>query len=61
MENAKPVSTPLANHFRLSTIRCPKTNDDIQGNQRSHMQVKWGIRCMLWFVQDQIWHRLLVW
>jgi hypothetical protein len=25
MENAKPVSTPLANHFRLSTSQCPKT------------------------------------
>ena len=30
MENAKPVSTPLANHFRLSTTQCPKTDDDIQ-------------------------------
>ena len=25
MENAKPVSTPLANHFHLSTLQCPKT------------------------------------
>ena len=30
MENAKPVSTPLANHFRLSTTQCPKTDDDVQ-------------------------------
>ena len=30
MENAKPVSTPLANNFRLSTTQCPKTNDDVQ-------------------------------
>ena len=29
MENAKPVSAPLANHFRLSTTKCPKTNDDV--------------------------------
>ena len=29
MENAKPVSTPLVNHFRLSTTQCPKTDDDI--------------------------------
>jgi hypothetical protein len=25
MENAKPVSTPLANHLRLSISQCPKT------------------------------------
>ena len=25
MENAKQVSTPLANHFRLFTSQCPKT------------------------------------
>ena len=30
MENAKLVSTPLANHFRLSTTQCLKTNDDVQ-------------------------------
>ena len=29
MENAKPVSTPLVNHFRLSTTQCPKTDDDV--------------------------------
>ena len=29
MENAKLVSTPLANHFRLSTSQCPKTDDDV--------------------------------
>ena len=30
MENAKPISTPLANHFRLSTIQFLKTDDDVQ-------------------------------
>ena len=30
MENAKQVSTPLANNFRLSTTQCPKTDDDVQ-------------------------------
>ena len=29
MENSKPVSIPLANHFRLSTTHCPKTDDDV--------------------------------
>ena len=29
MENEKPVSRPLANHFRLSTTQCPKTDDDV--------------------------------
>jgi hypothetical protein len=30
MENAKPVSTPLANHFHLSTSQCPKTVEEIE-------------------------------
>ena len=30
MENSKLVSTPLVNHFRLSTTQCPKTDDDVQ-------------------------------
>ncbi|KAL6315051.1 hypothetical protein AAG906_030898 [Vitis piasezkii] len=29
MDNAKPISTPLANHFRLSTSQCPKTDDEV--------------------------------
>jgi hypothetical protein len=30
MENAKPVSTPLANHFRLSTSQCQKTVEETE-------------------------------
>ena len=30
MENAKLVSTPLVNHFRLSTTQCLKTDDEVQ-------------------------------
>ena len=29
MENAKLVSTLLANHFRFSTSKCPKTTDEV--------------------------------
>jgi ATP-binding cassette subfamily B (MDR/TAP) protein 1 len=28
MNNIKPVSTPLANHFRLSIVQCSKIDDD---------------------------------
>ena len=28
MNNAKPVSTPLANHFKLFIVQCPKTNSE---------------------------------
>ena len=31
MENAKPVSTHLANHFRLSTTQYPKTIEETEG------------------------------
>ena len=30
MDNAKPVSTSLENHFRLSTNQCPKINDEVK-------------------------------
>jgi hypothetical protein len=30
MDNVKPVITPLANHFRLSTSQCPKTVEEIE-------------------------------
>ena len=30
MENEKPVSTPLENHFILFITQCPMTDDDVQ-------------------------------
>jgi hypothetical protein len=30
MENAKPISTHLANHFHLSTSQCPKTVEETE-------------------------------
>ena len=30
MKNAKPFSTPLANHFKLSKDMCPKTQEEIE-------------------------------
>ena len=30
MHNAKPVSTPLASHFKLSKEMCPKTQEEIE-------------------------------
>jgi hypothetical protein len=30
MENTKPVTTPLANHFHLSTSQCPKTVEETE-------------------------------
>jgi ATP-binding cassette subfamily B (MDR/TAP) protein 1 len=30
MHNAKPVSTPLAAHFRLSIALCPESDDEIE-------------------------------
>ena len=31
IEDAEPIRTSLANHFRLSTIQCPKPDDNAQG------------------------------
>ena len=30
MQNAKPVSTPLASHFKLTKEMCPKTREEIE-------------------------------
>jgi hypothetical protein len=30
IHNAKPVSTPLASHFKLTKEMCPKTQEDIE-------------------------------
>jgi hypothetical protein len=30
MQNEKPVSTPLANHFKLTKEMCPKTHEEIE-------------------------------
>jgi hypothetical protein len=30
MNNEKPVSTPLDNHFKLTKEMCPKTQEDIE-------------------------------
>ena len=46
MENAKPVSTPLVNHFRLSTIQCLKTNDDVQ--DMSKVSYESAVGCLMY-------------
>lgn len=30
MHDAKSVSTPIAPHFKLSTLQCPSTDEDIE-------------------------------
>uniref|UniRef100_A0A2N9HW07 CCHC-type domain-containing protein n=1 Tax=Fagus sylvatica TaxID=28930 RepID=A0A2N9HW07_FAGSY len=36
MLDAKPVSTPLANHFRLSGSQCPKNEEEIENMSKVH-------------------------
>ena len=30
MHNAKPVSTPIASHFKLSAAQCPSSDEDVE-------------------------------
>jgi hypothetical protein len=39
MENAEPVSIPLANHLCLSTSQCPKTIEKTEDMSKVHMLV----------------------
>jgi hypothetical protein len=34
MDNTKPVSTPLANHFRLSIAQCLKIYDEVKNTPK---------------------------
>ena len=37
MQNAKPVTTPLAAHFRLSSALCPQSDEEVE----YHILVLW--------------------
>jgi hypothetical protein len=43
MQNAKPVSTPLANHFKLTKEMCPKTQEEIEYMSGSHTHYQLAI------------------
>ena len=43
MQNAKPVSTPLESHFKLTKEMCPKTQDEIEYMSRVHYSSEVGI------------------
>jgi hypothetical protein len=46
--NAKPVSTPLANHFRLSIVLCSKIDDDEKDMSKiSYSRV---VRCLMYVI-----------
>jgi hypothetical protein len=45
MHDAKPVSTPLAAHFRLSSALCPVLDDVIE-----HISSAVGSLCMPWSI-----------
>ncbi|KAL6327885.1 hypothetical protein AAG906_027282 [Vitis piasezkii] len=46
MDDIKPVSTPLANHFRLSTNQCPKTDDEVK--DMSKVPYASAMRCLMY-------------
>ncbi|KAG8481449.1 hypothetical protein CXB51_026307 [Gossypium anomalum] len=50
MQSAKPVSTPLAAHFRLSLALSPQSDDEIEYMSLFHTLVQWDLSCMLWYV-----------
>ena len=46
MNNAKPVSTLLANHFKLSTVQCPKT--DSEKDDMSKVPYASAVGCLMY-------------
>ncbi|KAG8481139.1 hypothetical protein CXB51_025904 [Gossypium anomalum] len=56
MRSAKPVSTPLAAHFRLSSALSPQSMMRLSTCHMFHTLVQWDLSCMLWVVHVQIYH-----
>ena len=48
MENAKPISTPLVNYFRLSTSQCPKTVEETE--DMSKVSYASAVGCLMYTV-----------
>src|SRR3954468_16433281 len=46
MKDAKPVSTLLAYHFKLSTAQCPKTDDEAR--DKSGIPYASAVGCMMY-------------
>ena len=46
MVNVKPISTPLANHFKLSTTQYLKTYDDVQ--DMSNVSYASAVGCLMY-------------
>ena len=60
MQDAKPVSIPLLNHFRLSCNQCPKNEKNkkkkkLKTCQSCDAQVILDINCVVWvFLESHI-------
>jgi hypothetical protein len=46
MDKAKPVSTPLANHFRLSTAQCPQSDSEV--DEMSRVPYANAVGCLMY-------------
>ncbi|GMJ03362.1 cysteine-rich RLK (RECEPTOR-like protein kinase) 8 [Hibiscus trionum] len=47
MSKAKPVSTPLANHFKLSIEQCPKTDKEIEEMAKVPYTMRWYVLVLI--------------
>ena len=55
MLKAKPVTTPLAAHFRLSSTLCPQSDEEIDYMSRVPYSSVVGSLMMPWCSRIQIW------
>ena len=66
MQDAKPVSIPLLNHFRLSCNQCPKNEKNkkkkkLKTCQSCDAQVILDINCVVWvFLESHIRYIVIV-
>jgi len=53
MDRSKPITSPLAPHFKLSTRQCPLQMKRNKKWRKSLYALVVGSLCMLWYVLDQ--------
>lgn len=57
----KPVSTPLAPHFKILELRMPQSEDGVENISKVSFASAVGSIMMLLYAHIQIWLNLLVW
>jgi len=60
VDNAKPLSIHLTNHFKLSIAQCPKINNEVKNMSRFLMLVRWCLMYIMVCIRPDLTHAVNV-